>query len=267
MNVRRIATASRVILAAQKNGITLAATLAMALESEQLLQAPEAAAEVARLRVERERYRLAWHRARTRALSAGGAADRYAARAGELQDALQESVFACLALQAAGGKEKDTAAPAAATSTPGTVLVAVARALREQPTGAQLLEGLDELGELSVCDGEPGEIASWVAALCHLVHLDDVPAAPTVVYRVEHGSIVAGLYTTAAAAQQHCEVLVSREYPADVTVVFDWLADEEDSALAVAELVVQVDGGDEVTTGYTVTPLEVAAAYDPDADE
>ncbi|MEU8704168.1 hypothetical protein [Streptomyces sp. NPDC048565] len=162
--------------------------------------------------------------------------------------------------------EKDTAAPAGATSTPGTVLVAVARALREQPTGAQLLEGLDELGELSVCDGEPAEIAWWVAALCHLVHLDDVPAAPTVVYRAEHDAIAAGTYTTAEAAQQHCEALVSREYPEAVAVFFEWCVDEEGDALAVAELDVRVDG-EHIVTGYTVTPLEVASAYDPDADE
>ncbi|MFD5041998.1 hypothetical protein ACFWNI_33650 [Streptomyces sp. NPDC058377] len=167
---------------------------------------------------------------------------------------------------AADDPEKDTAAPAGATSIPGTILVAVARALREQPTGAQLLEGLDELGELSVCDGEPAEIASWVAALCHLVHLDNIPAAPTVVYRAEHDAIVAGLYTTAEAAQQHCEALVSREYPASAAVVFEWCVDEDDVDRPGLELDVRVDG-EHVSTGYTVTPLEVAAAYDPDADE
>lgn len=165
--------------------------------------------------------------------------------------------------------EKGTPAPAGAELTPvSTVLVALARALREQPTGRQVLDGLDELGELSVCDEDPREIAATVAALCYLAHIPaPAPAGPALVYRAAGNTIGIGLYTTPGAARQHCEVLVSREYPADVTVVFDWLADEEDGALAVAELVVQVDGGDEVTTGYTVTPLEVAAAYDPDADE
>ncbi|MFG2589088.1 hypothetical protein [Streptomyces sp. NPDC048438] len=164
--------------------------------------------------------------------------------------------------------EKNTEAPPAeAAFTPATVLVAIARALREQPTGAQLLEGLDELGELSVCDGEPAEIDSWVAALCHLVHLDDVPAAPAVVYRVEHDTFVFGLYTTPGAARQHCEALVSREYPDDVVLTFDWLTDEEDGDLAVAALVVQIANGNEIVTGYTVTPLEAAAEFDPDADE
>lgn len=219
MNVRRISAASRTIHAAQKNGIALAATLAMALEAEQLLQFPEDGAELLALR----------------------------ARVTEL--------------------EKDTTATAAATSTPATVLVALARALREQPTAARLLDGLDELGEVVVCDGSPGEVASWVAALCHLVHLDVPSTGPTLVYRAAHDAIGVGLYDTAEEAQRHCEVLVSREYPADVTVTFDWLADEEDEDLAVAELVVQIAGGDEIETGYTVTPLEVATAYDPDADE
>ncbi|MEV7712321.1 hypothetical protein [Streptomyces sp. NPDC088270] len=166
---------------------------------------------------------------------------------------------------------KDTSAAAGATFTPATVLIGIARALREQPTAVQLLDGLDELGELAVCDSDPAEIASWVAALCRLARIDvaDPDACvvqPAVVYRAEHDGIVDGLYTTADAARRHCEALVSREYPADATVTFDWLADEEDADLAVAELVVQIAEG-EVTTGYTVTPLEVAAAYDPDADE
>lgn len=219
MNVRRITTASQSILAAQKRGIALAAPLAMALEAEQLLQLPEAVAELAALQ----------------------------ARVAEL--------------------EKDTTARAGATSTPGTVLVAIARALREQPTGAQLLEGLDELGELSVCDGEPAEIDWWVAALCHLIHLDNIPAAPTVVYRAGHDAIVAGLYTTPEAAQQHCEALVSREYPENTTVTFDWLRAADEGDYATAELVVDLADGDRVATGYTVTPLEVAAEFDPDADE
>lgn len=163
--------------------------------------------------------------------------------------------------------EKDTPAMAEATSTPATVMIGLARALREQPTARQLLDGLDELGELVVCDEDPREIASQVAALCYLANIPaPVPAGPAVFYRAAHDAIVVGRYTTAAEAQRHCEALVSREYP-DATVTFDWLADEEDEDLAVAELVVQIADGDEVETGYTVTPLEVATAYDPDADE
>lgn len=164
--------------------------------------------------------------------------------------------------------EKGTPADAGAELTPVTaVLVALARALREQPTGRQILDGLDELGELSVCDEDPREIASQVAALCYLAHIGPpAPAARVVVYRAEHDSISCGLYTTPAAAQQHCEALVSREYMSHVSLIFEWCVEEEDEALPRLELDVQVNGKP-LSTGYTVTPLEVATAYDPDADE
>ncbi|MFD3654372.1 hypothetical protein [Streptomyces sp. NPDC058620] len=164
--------------------------------------------------------------------------------------------------------EKDTSATAEAEFTPTAtaLLTGLALTLREQPTARQLLDGLDELGELVVCDGDPTEIADWVAALCRLADIDVHGAGPAIAYRVEHDSIVAGLYTTAAAAQQHCEALVSREYPASVAVLFEWCVDEEDTELPGLELDVQVDGR-HVSTGYTVTPLEIATAYDPDADE
>ncbi|MGW2742332.1 hypothetical protein [Streptomyces sp. NPDC001450] len=52
-----------------------------------------------RLQTERDRYRIAWRIARTRALSAGGAADRYAAHARDAQEALQHMLFAVIAGQ------------------------------------------------------------------------------------------------------------------------------------------------------------------------
>lgn len=173
-------------------------------------------------------------------------------------------------LRTSSAPQKDTSTPAEATSTVPrvdhtAVLVGIARALREQPTARQLLDGLDELGELSVCDGDPAEIASWVAALCHLAHIDvPAPETPVTYYRAAHDAIVIDRYTTAEAAQQHCEALVSREYPADAAVLFEWCVDEETPA--GLELDAQVNGV-HVATGYTVTPLEVATAYDPDADE
>ncbi|MDX3507420.1 hypothetical protein PV755_00535 [Streptomyces caniscabiei] len=48
-----------------------------------------------------ERYRIAWGMARTRAISTGGAADRYADRAREGQEALQHMLFAVIAAQLA----------------------------------------------------------------------------------------------------------------------------------------------------------------------
>ncbi|WP_060888693.1 hypothetical protein [Streptomyces scabiei] len=72
---------------------------AQALEDTCQLLDPEVAAELERLRVERDRYRTAWRMARTRAISTGGAADRYAARARDAQEALQHMLFAVIASQ------------------------------------------------------------------------------------------------------------------------------------------------------------------------
>ncbi|MER6598931.1 hypothetical protein [Streptomyces parvus] len=153
------------------------------------------------------------------------------------------------------------------------VLVSIARALREQPTGARLLDGLDELGEAVVCE-DAREIAAWADALASLALIDDdlgitaaqAPPARTV-YRAEHETIHVGHYTTETAARRHCEALVSNEHPADRALLYTWasLGDDGDSDEPY-ELVVQVDGGLQDFTGYVVVPLDVADAYDPDAE-
>ncbi|WP_274031448.1 hypothetical protein [Streptomyces sp. MMBL 11-1] len=155
-----------------------------------------------------------------------------------------------------------------------TVLVAIARALREQPTGARLLDGLDELGE-AVVQADLGEIAAWADALASLAHVDDAlgaataqPAAAHTDYRAEHESIHVGHYTTEAEARRHCEALISDEHPADRALLFTWagLGDDDGDPDEPSELVVQVDGGPQQFTGYVVVPIAVAAAHDPDAE-
>ncbi|NUS58511.1 MAG: hypothetical protein HOV66_27215, partial [Streptomycetaceae bacterium] len=83
------------------------------------------------------------------------------------------------------------------------------------------------------------------------------------VYRPSHDAIPMGLYLTAAAAREHCEDEERRSWMAGTDLTFDWIEDDEDG---VAELVIE-DGGEEVTTGYVVTALEISAAYDREADE
>jgi hypothetical protein len=95
-----------------------------------------------------------------------------------------------------------------------------------------------------------------------VAELERHAAADVTVYRASHESIVIGHYTTAAAAREHCEAYVQREHPG---AVLDWIADEDDE-LSPAELAEQV-GDEESLTGYVVTPVSVAAAYDPDGDE
>ncbi|MET8707815.1 hypothetical protein [Streptomyces californicus] len=148
------------------------------------------------------------------------------------------------------------------------VLIAIARGLREQPTGAQLLDGLDHLGEAVVCE-DHADASEWADALAALVGIDaalgTAAAVPAKIHRAEHETIHVGHYTTEAAARRHCEALVSDEHPADRSLVFDWIGDEDD-AEEPRELVVQVDGGDEQMTGYVVVPLDVATEFDPDAE-
>jgi hypothetical protein len=90
--------------------------------------------------------------------------------------------------------------------------------------------------------------------------LAEAANTPLTIYRAEYESFVFGLYTTAAAAREHCETHERRDQP---TAAFDWIEDEEDGA---AELVATV-GGEEKPTGYVVTALAVASAYDEEADE
>lgn len=114
----------------------------------------------------------------------------------------------------------------------------------------------------------------WAADLVRSLigEKDTAPAAastPTeqVIYRAEyeHESIPLGLYTTLAAARAHCEGQLRSEYPATVAIVFDWIGDEDDPEQPW-ELVAEIDGGAEQLTGYVVTPLTVAAEYDPEAE-
>lgn len=104
-----VSAALRVINAAWANGTSydLASQAAFALESAQMLQSPENAAELERLRARvaelestSARRLIAWRRARTRARATAGAADRYAGRAAELQTALQDTLAALLTGQA-----------------------------------------------------------------------------------------------------------------------------------------------------------------------
>jgi hypothetical protein len=91
--------------------------------------------------------------------------------------------------------------------------------------------------------------------------------ADLTIYRAAHpdAGITLGRYTTAAAAREHCEAEERRAWSNCSRPLFNWIEDEEDG---VAELVtVTEDGETETVTGYVVTPLTVASAYDEEADE
>jgi hypothetical protein len=86
------------------------------------------------------------------------------------------------------------------------------------------------------------------------------------VYRAvyEHAPAPLGLYTNQAAARAHCEAQARLLIPDDVEPTFDWIGDEDDLE-EPWELVVEF-GGHGSPADFTVYPVTVAAAYDPEAD-
>ncbi|MBW5420240.1 hypothetical protein GKQ77_01475 [Streptomyces sp. BG9H] len=94
---------------------------------------------------------------------------------------------------------------------------------------------------------------------------EDEPAdePPLTVYRASHESFVMGLYTTRQAAYEHCEAHELRDDPVSPMA---WNVDE-DGAAELVRLRVPRSPGAESATGYVVTPLEIASAYDEEADE
>ncbi|MFE4649319.1 hypothetical protein [Streptomyces sp. NPDC056707] len=151
-------------------------------------------------------------------------------------------------------QQKDTPAPAGAafTAEQATPL------LYDAITTFQLTAQLTGLRHAHIRQYLAEALASALAAAS--------PATPLTVYRAAHDSIPFGLYTTEAAARAHCEFFLSSEYPAHVVLVHDWIGDESEPE-APWELVATVNGGDEQPTGYTVTALEAAAEFDPDAEQ
>lgn len=129
--------------------------------------------------------------------------------------------------------------------------------------------GTDDRGDAVLVDAAPSYLWFRDDATSELEKLRarvaELEAAPLTVYRAAHDSIPMGLYRTAEAAREHCEDMVRCENPPGVDLVFDWIGDDDDPE-EPRELVVQVDGREDVT-GYYVTALTVAAEYDPDGPE
>lgn len=97
---------------------------------------------------------------------------------------------------------------------------------------------------------------------------ESTPAGPRplVVYRATYGEIRLGTYTTAAAARAHCEDAARTAHSEGDELLLDWLGDESEP-LDPWELVTEVPGsGVETVTAYTVTPVDVADEYDPEAE-
>ncbi|MCP9205553.1 hypothetical protein [Streptomyces cucumeris] len=97
----------------------------------------------------------------------------------------------------------------------------------------------------------------------------DGETAELTVYRASHESITFGHYATREAAREHCEALVRRECgdAGSLGWIPDDGSDDAPEELSVFGPAWEEDGPEETCTGYVVTPLTVATAYDEDGDE
>ncbi|MFP8959996.1 hypothetical protein ACLIYP_05400 [Streptomyces nanhaiensis] len=98
--------------------------------------------------------------------------------------------------------------------------------------------------------------------------------AELTVYRASHDSIAMGLYTTRQAAREHCQTLMERASVATLEWRRDgeWREDDDgepgpDEAEELYEYGTHPETATWDPTGYVVTPLTVASAYNEEADE
>ncbi|MER7833514.1 hypothetical protein [Streptomyces sp. NPDC095602] len=127
---------------------------------------------------------------------------------------------------------------------------AVDAAARELQAAAATYNGYGRKG----APGLYGHLAQALAAKNLLAQYADRP--PVQVYRAEFRDIPLGLYATEAAAERACQTALSDSYPPEVSIVWDWIGDE-DAPDEPRELVALIDGAPEASTGYTVRALEV----------
>ncbi|MFF2618535.1 hypothetical protein [Kitasatospora sp. NPDC058046] len=86
------------------------------------------------------------------------------------------------------------------------------------------------------------------------------PAQP-VVYRVGTPAVPLGTYSTRAAARQHAEDHVQAQFRTPPT---RW--EPEDPEPDQGQTLYVLDASSEIATAFTVTPVTVQNAYDPEAD-
>jgi hypothetical protein len=197
------------------------------------------------------RYRIAWGTARTRAISTGGAADRYAARARAAQEALQHMLFTVIAGQMALKVATDEAAELRAR------LAEYERPADEGPVRYALTGAAEELrsccaGPECTCTPSSPQDDQYIPP-----REDDVrpqvnklrailagqrEQAPDMPYRAVRGSIELGSYATEGAAREACETVARQIWPNGEP---RWISaadePEEMHAGSVAELDISID--------------------------
>jgi len=252
MNTKLVSTAADVIARAMENGRQTPAAWAVALDSAQLLQSPETAAELASLRarlthvhrmpqdnVTSAEIRLGQYRRPPRTFETGSERALYDIASG-LHTALKET------------RQQRNAARLHATELQDRITELEVAAIEGRAALAALCHDLED----------PGSNAYGALFLLQQATPGTPmePGEPTpTVYRASHDAIQMGLYATAAEARRHCETEMLREKPG---ASLDWVEDED----GVIELIVMT-ADDETETGYVVTPVEIATSYDEAADQ
>lgn len=249
MNTRLVNTAAGVILAALTQNRT-AAGIALALESAQLLQSPEKAAELVALRNDSLNMRGA--------LSPNGFPRRVPMPLGkDLAPVVEWLLNRVDELEAERHTTNESLSDAAEQlrANRGRIADLEAAAVAARSALAALCHDLDD----------PGTAALGALFLLQQATLG-TPMQPgealPKVYRASHDTIEMGLYSTASAARAHCEAEERRAWAASEKPNFDWIEDTEDG---VAEMTAWV-GGEETETGYEVAALDVPFEYDAGAD-
>ncbi|MFJ9890844.1 hypothetical protein ACIQRW_34035 [Streptomyces sp. NPDC091287] len=97
--------------------------------------------------------------------------------------------------------------------------------------------------------------------------IPQLESAPPVAYayRAEWGMTPLGTYTNQAAARRHCEADATNHADNHTSLAFAWIGDESEPDDPY-ELVIARGGPADEPTDYTVTRIEIAAEYDPEAD-
>ncbi|MEK8141776.1 hypothetical protein NKH18_01405 [Streptomyces sp. M10(2022)] len=93
--------------------------------------------------------------------------------------------------------------------------------------------------------------------------LETSPAA-AYIYQATWGATPIGTYTNAAAARAHCQADAVNHEAVPEGATYEWFGDAHELD-DPADLLVTKNGA-QATTDYTVTRIEVATQYDPEAD-
>ncbi|MGS2588043.1 hypothetical protein [Streptomyces hebeiensis] len=243
MSASRVSAAAGVVRAAMEQGRRTAAGISVALESAGLLQSPESAAELTALR------------AQVAAVRAFATSHEYR-WLHELLDGQAGYTYT------APGPDAE-AEPYVSRILP-----------RRDAVCACGHTGLDHHHGGTKCWAHLPMSLGDPIRICECAKFSEAPAvvpepAPLVVYRASHDSIDMGIYTTREAAREHCEAYVRREEPEGSILHLSWWTEDvaDDEATYELHVTPAAVGSTIRATGYVVTPLTVASAYDPDAEE